>query len=538
MRRLWDKISLFGALWIVSYIAGSVMCIATVAQLWGPNWAGSLASFLIIGGTIIFESRARQSAQRQINLHLNDLDSRQKFMNREISRVRSDIDGLKDDMVQTAMNLARESRRADHRSTARTNEEAQLDAEGSEGHEASERGDINSPNKSSNGSANVAAKRGAVATDPLNSPTAPAHHNGLHNGPHNGLIEVMQKSLMRMGMKSQPRQHHGAFIAVEAAANEDQGPQAQPNRKEDGDGTQHSPLRAPKRPEPHSNPNSHPSRAQKYREILMSSPSDHSGRIEDMTIPDYSPAVLSELIFHAVMNDKIEIFAQPIVRLPSRKICYLELFARIRAKAGIYLPARTYRTLAQQDSQLETLDHLLLLHTIDTIRADARRNQSIGYFINIYSGTLKNTDFINNLLEFIRARRDLLPLLVLELQYEDFNTLPPSFLKIMDGLRQLGCQFSLDNITQSTINASKLRSLGIHFIKMNSDHLIDLCSTPYGEMELARFKSRLDECGVRLIVERLETEQAVVNLLDFEIDYGEGYLFGKPDLEVAYRRHI
>lgn len=510
MRRLWDKISLFSALWGVSYIVGSVMCIATVAQLWGANWAGSLASFLIIGGTIIFESRARRSAQRQINTHINDLQSRQKIMGREISRVRSDIDGLKDDMVQTAMNLARESRRTETAvSSPQVEPGVMLGEKGQSKPQSRTAQDV-----ALNGDVSVAKAGHQVMTSSFSN---------------SGFIEVMQKSLMRMGMKAQPRQQSG-FMPAQPAANEDFSPflPAHVSKKEND-----STLRDI----------SHPNqlRAQKYREILMSSPMEKSNKgVETLetSIPEYSPAVLSELIFHAVMNDKIEIFAQPIVRLPSRKICYLELFARIRAKAGIYLPAQTYRSQAQQDLQLETLDHLLLIHTIDTIRADARRNQSIGYFINIYSGTLKNTDFIDNLLEFIRARRDLLPLLVFELQYEDFNTLPPSFLKIMDGLRQLGCQFSLDNVTNLNINASQLRSLGISFIKINSENLVDLCSTPYGEIELARLKSKLDESGVRLIVEKLETEQAVVNLLDFEIDYGEGYLFGKPDLEVSYRRYM
>jgi cyclic-di-GMP phosphodiesterase TipF (flagellum assembly factor) len=38
-----------------------------------------------------------------------------------------------------------------------------------------------------------------------------------------------------------------------------------------------------------------------------------------------------------------------------------------------------------------------------------------------------------------------------------------------------------------------------------------------------------------MIVEKIEDERAVVELLDFEVDYGEGYLFGKPDHEAAYR---
>ena len=79
---------------------------------------------------------------------------------------------------------------------------------------------------------------------------------------------------------------------------------------------------------------------------------------------------------------------------------------------------------------------------------------------------------------------------------------------------------------------------GINFLKIDAGELVNLCRTEHGEMDLARFKSRLDRSGLELIVEKFETEQDLIELLDFEIDYGEGYLFGRPDLEMAYRKHV
>ena len=43
-------------------------------------------------------------------------------------------------------------------------------------------------------------------------------------------------------------------------------------------------------------------------------------------------------------------------------------------------------------------------------------------------------------------------------------------------------------------------------------------------------KRRLDGAGIDLIVEKIETEQMLVELLDYNIDFGQGYLFGEPRL--------
>ena len=42
------------------------------------------------------------------------------------------------------------------------------------------------------------------------------------------------------------------------------------------------------------------------------------------------------------------------------------------------------------------------------------------------------------------------------------------------------------------------------------------------------FKKLLERHGLNLIAERVEDEKTVVQLLDFAVDFGQGYLFGEP----------
>ena len=43
-------------------------------------------------------------------------------------------------------------------------------------------------------------------------------------------------------------------------------------------------------------------------------------------------------------------------------------------------------------------------------------------------------------------------------------------------------------------------------------------------------KQTMDEAGIDLIAEKIETEQMLVELLEYSIDFGQGYLFGEPRL--------
>lgn len=250
---------------------------------------------------------------------------------------------------------------------------------------------------------------------------------------------------------------------------------------------------------------------------------------------NYSDTIVSELIHHAVHNDRIEIFAQPIVKLPSRRLIYLELFARIRAKAGVYLSAERYRELAEKETLMADVDHLLLVHVLDSIRSDARRNVELGYFLNIAVSSLKDPAFMGDLLEFIKRNRDLSQNLIFEIKQSEFNDLSPQMMAVMQGLGQTGCRFSIDNIDNPNLDVVKLQKLRIEFIKLDAAKLISLTATSEGEALISRLKNRLDAANITLIVEKMENEREVVELLDFDVEYGEGHLFGKPDLEIAYR---
>ena len=49
-------------------------------------------------------------------------------------------------------------------------------------------------------------------------------------------------------------------------------------------------------------------------------------------------------------------------------------------------------------------------------------------------------------------------------------------------------------------------------------------------IDAAEIKKWLDRDGLDLIVEKIEDEKQLVELLDFGIDFGQGYLFGEPRL--------
>ena len=238
------------------------------------------------------------------------------------------------------------------------------------------------------------------------------------------------------------------------------------------------------------------------------------------------------LVSHAVDNDTIDLFIQPVVNLPQRKARFFELFTRIRIQPGVYLPAERYISLAFAGNMLAAVDNLLLLRALQLVRmADADDNRA--YFINISPATLNDPKFMSDLVEFIAQNRLLAPRLVFELGQADLSAMSTEILPVLEGLSKLGCRFSMDQVKRIGFDYSQLAARHIRFIKVDAAGLLRDMGEAGGIARIKRLKSEMDRRGIDLIVEKIEREKQLLELLDLDVDYGQGWLFGKPELSEA-----
>lgn len=256
------------------------------------------------------------------------------------------------------------------------------------------------------------------------------------------------------------------------------------------------------------------------------------GRDDDFD--DVSDTIVRELLHHAMKEKRVDMFVQPIMRLPQRQIRFYEMFARIRARPGQYLPASRYMEIAEQDNLDGEIDNLLLLHCLKTIQGSAHVKKAAPFFINIKNSTLKNMEFMKRLLNFIAKNRDLAGRMVFEIRQSDFDSMPSALLEILRGMGKLGCSFSLDHVENLKMDIADLQHFKIRFVKFEASRL-SVHGVQKEFAALHRSKRKLEANGIGVIIEKIESEEQLRALLDYDIHYGQGYLFGKPELEGAYK---
>lgn len=241
-----------------------------------------------------------------------------------------------------------------------------------------------------------------------------------------------------------------------------------------------------------------------------------------------SDGQILQLVQAAVKQDRIDLFMQPIVALPQRKLRFYEMFSRIRIKQDVYLQAERYIEVAIRQDLAPSIDNLLLLRSLQLVRDAAEDAPGGAYFCNITSLTLNDPKFMGDLVEFIAQNRDLAPRLVFELGQRDLADMNSDSLPVLEGLSRLGCRFSMDSVRSISFDYAQLQARHIRFIKLEATLVLQELKGQGGLRRLKRIKSELDTNGIDVIIEKIESEKQLLDLLDLEIDYGQGYLFGKP----------
>jgi cyclic-di-GMP phosphodiesterase TipF (flagellum assembly factor) len=116
----------------------------------------------------------------------------------------------------------------------------------------------------------------------------------------------------------------------------------------------------------------------------------------------------------AVAANRIDLFLQPIVTLPQRKVRYYEAMTRLRTEESEHLAPEDYAGLAEAAGLMPTIDNVLLFRCVQVVRRLLTKNREIGLFCAISADTLVDAEFFPQISEFMQANRALSSSLVFE----------------------------------------------------------------------------------------------------------------------------
>ena len=243
----------------------------------------------------------------------------------------------------------------------------------------------------------------------------------------------------------------------------------------------------------------------------------------------------AELVRRALDDNRVDLYLQPVVGLPQRRTYFYEGYTRIRDENGQVIAPGKFLAAAEEAGLITDVDNLLLLRCVQIVRRLTKSDRRVGVFCNVSIRSLADEDFFPAFLDFLRRNSDLAGALIFEMPRAQFENRSATAARNMARLADFGFRFSIDQVSSLNIDLAELQRAGVRFIKVAGDRLIaaahgaePIAGREPGALRPEDVAGLFARYGVDLVAEKIEAESTVVEVLDLDVAYAQGHLFGAP----------
>jgi cyclic-di-GMP phosphodiesterase TipF (flagellum assembly factor) len=234
-------------------------------------------------------------------------------------------------------------------------------------------------------------------------------------------------------------------------------------------------------------------------------------------------------VAEGLIGDAVDLYVESIVTLPERKPTFYECYGGVRGPDGSALTIDPELDMSGRDAIMLSIENALMLRCLERVeRIDISGIEGGKCFYNVPGLSLADRGFFGGLLGHLQNRPGLAGRLVMEFTQTALMEHGEQAVEDLVQMQECGVAFSIDDITDLAIDFESLVGFGFRYAKVGSKFIRVQANTADDPESVRTLAATLRAMGVDLIVERVETDLSLVELIAFEIAYGQGALFGQP----------
>jgi diguanylate cyclase (GGDEF)-like protein/PAS domain S-box-containing protein len=232
----------------------------------------------------------------------------------------------------------------------------------------------------------------------------------------------------------------------------------------------------------------------------------------------------------AVEENRFELYRMPIMALQQEEHGrHYEILLRLRDESGRVVSPDTFMAAADRYGLTPNIDRWVVENVFRWLVSDHDERDSLGVVaINLSGQSLADSKFLPFVIEHLeRSGLD-----ATKICFEITETAAiASFAqanRFIQALKQLGCQFSLDDFGTGMSSFGYLKSFPVNYLKIDGGFVRGILSDPI-DREMVRSINEIGHLtGKKVIAEYAENAEIINALRDMGIDYAQGYGVAQP----------
>ena len=236
------------------------------------------------------------------------------------------------------------------------------------------------------------------------------------------------------------------------------------------------------------------------------------------------------VINDALMNDTVIPYYQGIYDNETKTIHHYEALMRLKdGKGKVYSPYEFLDVARSYGLLYDKLNREMLRKVFDKFRDIEDRSVSV----NLGMRDIRNEELIRYIYSFLSTAPHPENFIFEILENEDVDDYE-MMLRFVDNIHKLGGKISIDDFGSGYSNLLHVISIPNDYLKIDGS-IVRECNVNPASESLVKMISgwyRASGRNAKLIAEYVENEAIQKKLLEYGIDYSQGYLFSRPDPEV------
>lgn len=233
----------------------------------------------------------------------------------------------------------------------------------------------------------------------------------------------------------------------------------------------------------------------------------------------------------AIQNNDFELYFQELRNInpqyPTPKT--VEILVRLNDKGNIVSPDSFIPT-AERYNMMPLIDEWVISNTIDFMCAyNKKHNADIRAAINLSGQSLSEDSVLNLITEKLRKNKTIKKELVcFEITETAAIANMTKAVEFITHIKQMGCNFSLDDFGSGLSSFSYLKNMPVDNIKIDGAFIREIHTDSINKVFVESIHNISRTMGIKTTAEYVENEEILNCIKEIGIDYAQGYHISKP----------
>jgi diguanylate cyclase (GGDEF)-like protein len=236
----------------------------------------------------------------------------------------------------------------------------------------------------------------------------------------------------------------------------------------------------------------------------------------------------AERIRHAIEDDRLLLYGQPVLDLRSGEVHSYELLVRLPGDDGQPILPSAFMYVAERFGLVQRLDAWVARTAIRFIAEHARNGRELALNVNLSGKSVGDPKVASSIEESLNSAGIDPACLIFELTETAAIGNFEQATMFATQLRSRGCRFALDDFGAGFGSFYYLKNFPFDYIKIDGGFIRSLTSNPMDQLVVQAIVTIAQGLGKKTVAEFVGEEHTATMLGQIGVDYAQGYHVGEP----------